>query len=134
MIEKIPSAAAYSGLVQSLLKLDDVKAADESSKQALAAFPGSAIVHAARGDVDFRQGLIPEAEDEYKAALKLDDKCARAWLGQGRVDAVFVRRSQAKTAIARAHELDPEDGDALYEWALRQPYPENVAALEKHLA
>ena len=134
LIEKIPSAAAYSGLVQSLLKLDDVKAADESSKQALAAFPGSATVQAARGDVDFRQGLIPEAEDEYKAALKLDDKCARAWLGQGRVDAVFVRRSQAKTAIARAHELDPEDGDALYEWALRQPYPENVVALEKHLA
>lgn len=134
LIEKTPSAEAYSGLVQSWLKLDDVKAADESSKQALAAFPSSAIILAARGDVEFRQGLIPEAEDEYKAALKLDEKCARAWLGQGKVDAVFARRSQAKVAIAKAHELDPDDGDALYEWALRQPYPENVAALEKHLA
>ena len=134
LIEKIPSPEAYSGLVQSLLKLDDVKAAAESSKQALAAVPGSAIIHAARGDVEFRQGLIPEAEEEYKAALKLDEKCARAWLGQGKVDAVFARRSEAKTAIAKAHELDPDDGDALYEWALRQPYPENVASLEKHLA
>jgi tetratricopeptide (TPR) repeat protein len=134
MIEHEPSPEAYSGLVRSLLKQDDVKAADESSQKALAAFPGSAAAHAARGDVDFRRGLIPDAESEYQAALKLDPKSARAWLGQGRVDAVFARRGKANAAIAKAHELDPQDGDALYEWALRQPYPENVAALEKHLA
>ncbi len=134
VIEKQASAEAYSGLVQSLLKLDDVKAADEGSQKALAQFPDSALTHAARGDVYFRRGLIPEAEDEYKAGLKLDDKCARCWLGQGKTDAVYSRRSQAKSAIVRAHELDPDDGDALYEWAVRQPYPESVAALEKHLA
>jgi tetratricopeptide (TPR) repeat protein len=132
--EKNPSPEVYVGLVQSLLKLDDVKAADESSQKALAALPDAAVIHAARGDVYFRRGLIPEAQDEYKAALKLDEKCARAWLGQGKVDAVFVRRDQAKAAVAKAHELDPEDGDALYEWAVRLPYPDNVAALEKHLA
>ncbi len=134
LLGKQSSAEAYSGLVQSLLKQDDVKAAEESSQKALAALPDSALSHAARGDVYFRRGLIPEAEGEYKAALKLDDKSARAWLGEGKVDAVLARRSKAKTAIAKAHELDPEDGDALYEWALRQSYPENVAALEKHLA
>jgi tetratricopeptide (TPR) repeat protein len=128
-----PNAAAYAGLVQSLLKLDDVKAADESSQKALTTFPESPAVLAARGDVYFRRGLIPEAQDEYKTALKLDDKCARAWLGQGKVDAVFARREQAKAAVTKARELDPDDGDALYEWAIRQPYPENVAALEKHL-
>lgn len=134
IIAKQPSPEAYEGLVQSLLKLDDVKAADESSERALAAFPNSAATHAARGDVYFRRGLIPEAEDEYKTALKLDDKCARAWLGQGKVDAAYARRDQSKAAVAKAHELDPEDGDALYEWAVRQPYPDNVTALEKHLA
>jgi tetratricopeptide (TPR) repeat protein len=134
VIERQASAGAYSGLVQSLLKLDDVKAADESSQKALAQFPQSAPAHAARGDAYFRRGLIAEAEDEYKTGLKLDEKCARCWLGQGKVDAVYSRRSKAKAAIARAYELDPEDGDALYEWAVRQPYPENAAALEKHLA
>jgi tetratricopeptide (TPR) repeat protein len=134
LIGKQASPEAYSGLVQSLLKLDDVKAADESSQKALAALPETALVHAARGDVYFRRGLIPEAEGEYKAALKLDDKCARAWLGQGKVDTVYARRKQGDAAVSRAHELDPEDGDAFYEWAIRQPYPENVAALEKHLA
>jgi tetratricopeptide (TPR) repeat protein len=129
-----PNAAAYAALVESLLKLDDVKAADDSSQKALVALPDSADVHAARGDVYFRRGLIPDAQEEYKTALKLDDKCARAWLGQGKVDAVFARREQAKAAVAKARELDPEDGDALYEWAIRQPFPGNVAALEKHLA
>jgi tetratricopeptide (TPR) repeat protein len=134
IIDAHASPEAYAGLVQSLLKLDDVKAAEEGSQKALAAFPTAAAAHAARGDVCFRRGLIPEADEEYKSALKLDEKSARAWLGQGKVDAAFARRSKASVAIQRAHELDPEDGDAFYEWAIRRPYPENVAALEKHLA
>ncbi len=134
LADKNSSPEAYVGLVQSLLKLDDVKAAEDSSQKALAALPDSSAIHAARGDVYFRRGLIPEAQDEYKTALKLDEKCARAWLGQGKVDAAFVRSDQAKAAITKAHELDPEDGDALYEWAVRLPYPDSVAALEKHLA
>jgi tetratricopeptide (TPR) repeat protein len=134
IIDAKPSPEAYAGLVRSLLKADDVKAAEESSRKALATYPESAIIHAVRGDVYFRRGFIPQAEDKYRAALKFDDKCARAWLGQGRVDAVYARRSQAKTAIAKAHDFDPEDGDAFYEWAIRLPYPENVAALERHLA
>jgi tetratricopeptide (TPR) repeat protein len=134
MIEAKPSPEAYSGLVRSLLKQDDVKVADESSQKSLAALPQSALVHAARGDVYFRRGMIPEAEDEYRIALKLDDTVARAWLGQGKVDSVLARRGKSKAAITKAHELDPDDGDAIYEWAIRLPYPENVAALEKHLA
>jgi tetratricopeptide (TPR) repeat protein len=134
IVEARPSAEAYAGLVRSLLKADDVKAAEESSQRALVGFPESAIIHAERGDVYYRRGLIPQAGDEYRAALKLDDKCARAWLGQGKVDAVYVRRSQSKTAIAKAHDLDAQDSDAFYEWAIRLPYPENVAALERHLA
>jgi len=132
--EAKPSAEAYAGLVRSLLKADDVKAAEESSQKALAGFPESATIHAERGDVYYRRGLIPQAEDEYRAALKLDDKCARAWLGQGKVDDVYTRHSKAKAAIAKAHELDPQDSDAFYEWAIRLGYPENVAALERHLA
>src|SRR5512140_2609349 len=75
IVEAKPSAEAYAGLVRSLLKADDVKAAEESSQKALAAFPDSVMIHAERGDVDYRRGLIPQAEDEYRSALKLDDKC-----------------------------------------------------------
>ena len=134
IVDAKPSDEAYAGLVLSLLKADDVKAADESSQKALAALPQSAAIHAARGDVYFRRGFIPQAQGEYQAALKIDEKSARAWLGQGKVDAAYARRSKAKAAVAKAHELDPLDSDAFYEWAIRLPYPENVAALERHLA
>jgi tetratricopeptide (TPR) repeat protein len=134
IIARQPSPELYAGLVQSFLKLDDVKSAEETSRRVLEAFPHSALAHATRGDVYFRRGLLPEAENEYKTALNIDETCARAWLGQGKMDAVLARRSRAREAVAKAHELDPDDGDALYEWAIRQPYPENVAALEKHLS
>lgn len=134
MIEDRPSPEAYAGLVQSFLKLDDVKSSEESSRQALETFPLSALAHATRGDVYFRRGLITEAVNEYKTALQRDEACARAWLGRGKIEAVLARRSLATSAVRKAHELDPGDGDALYEWAIRRPYPENIAALEKHLS
>jgi Tfp pilus assembly protein PilF len=134
MIEHEPAPEAWAGLVESLLKLDDVNLAEERSREALLAFPQAALVHAARGDVEFRRGLMNGAEDEYRIALKIDPACARAWLGQGKLHAVMARRARAKEAVAKARELDPDDGDALYEWAVRQPYPGNVAGLEKHLA
>jgi tetratricopeptide (TPR) repeat protein len=133
MIEREPAPESWGGLIQSLLKLDDVKSAEESSRLALEAFPQSALTHAARGDVEFRRGLMKEAADQYQTALKIDPTCARAWLGQGKLDSVMARRSRGKESVAKAHELDPQDGDALYEWALRQPYPANVKGLEAHL-
>jgi Tfp pilus assembly protein PilF len=134
IIEHDPSPQAWAGLIQSLLKLDDVKSATESSQKALEVFPQSALVHAVRGDVEFRRGLMSKAAEEYRTALKIDPSCARALLGQGKLDAVMAHRARAKEEIAKAHELDPDDGDALYEWAVRQAYPADIAGLEKHLA
>jgi len=51
-----------------------------------------------------------------------------------RVESALSHSAKAKDDFDRAHELDPEDGDALYYWSVRQPYPENVNGLEKHLA
>ncbi|MBZ5521432.1 MAG: aspartyl protease family protein [Acidobacteriia bacterium] len=135
LIEKDPSSATFrAGRVQSLLKLDEVQAADEESARSLSALPQSALMHAVRGDLLFRQGLMAAAEAEYRTALRLDDKCSRGWFGLGRIEAMVSRRSHALEAFTRAHELDPEDGDALYRWAVLQPYPQNVAGLEKHQA
>src|SRR5947209_6317333 len=124
------SAAAYAGLVQSYLKTDDVKLADESSVAALAALPQSALAHAVRGDVYFRKGLFSEAESQYKTAAGLEARCARAWLGMGMIYSIVSKTEQAKEAFAKAHDLDAEDGDILYQWAVRLPYPQNVKNLE----
>src|SRR5215510_10049702 len=74
IIERAPSPQAYAGLVQSSLKQDDVKAAEKSSQRAMEAFPQSALAHATRGDVYFRRGLMPDAENEYKTALNPDEQ------------------------------------------------------------
>jgi len=47
---------------------------------------------------------------------------------------MLSRQAKAKEDFARAHQLDPADGDALYYWSVLQPYPENVKGLEKHQA
>ncbi len=129
-----PRADAYALEIRSLLKLDDVSAAEEKSLHALEIFPESAKVLTERGDVLFRRGLMADAEDQYRAALKINGSCARAWLGMGRIYSAASRRKDSKDAYIRAHELDPDDGDAYYYWALGLAYPQNVAELEKHLA
>ncbi len=128
------SAPAHAGLVQALLKLDDVAAADAASQSALELLPRSPVVHAARGDVYFRRGFIPLAEREYKTALDADPKCPRAFLGLGRIYSAESKRRLAKEMLAKAHELDATDGDALYYWAITLPYPQNTDGLRKHLA
>lgn len=134
-LAKDPSSVrAHTGIILALLKLDDVKAAEEASVRALTALPQSAAVHAARGEVLFRQGLIAAAELEYRAALKLDNQCARAWLGTGRIEAAVSHPAHARAAFTKAHQLDPEDGDALYRHAVLQDFPQNAALLEEHLA
>ncbi len=128
------SARAYSGLVQSYLKADEVDAAADASRRAMAALPRSVAAHAARADVYFRRGLLPEAEIEYLKALQLDANYARALLGLGRIASAAGQNQQAEKYFTQAHELDPEDGDALYHWAVLLPYPESVKELERHLA
>jgi tetratricopeptide (TPR) repeat protein len=129
-----PTADAYALEIRSLLKQDDVAAAEQRSARAIELFPQSPIVLAARGDVLFRRGLMADAEDQYRAALKLNGSCAHAWLGMGRIYSAASRRTDSKEAYNRAHELDPADGDAYYYWAVGLPYPQNIAELEKHVA
>jgi len=129
-----PSAKAHAGLVRSLLKLDQVQEAERESQQALESFPQSPMAHAARGDVYFRRALMDLAEREYQSARQIDNHCSRAILGLGRVYSAESKRNQARQLFAQAHALDPDDGDALYYWAIGLPYPQNAEALAKHLA
>lgn len=135
IIEKTPLLAeAHAGLVHSFLKLDDVQAAQQASQEALQVLPHSPLVLSADGDVLFRRGLLAEAEERYQTAIQLGAKCARAWMGMGRIQSAKSQRDRARQAFARAHELDPDDGDILYYWAVRLPFPQNVTELRKHMA
>jgi tetratricopeptide (TPR) repeat protein len=132
IVEKSPSSAeAQAGFVRSLLRARQVDEADEAAKKALAAVPASALVHAAAGDVDFREGKFGEAEAQYRAALKVDSASARATLGMARMmDMVSMHRS-AKAAFAKAHELDPHDRQIYEYWVDSLPYAEALEAAKK---
>jgi Tfp pilus assembly protein PilF/predicted aspartyl protease len=132
LVEKDPTLAdAHAGLVRCLLSSNQLDEADGAAKKALAALPGSAVVHAAVGDVAFRSGNFADAEKEYRAALKIDTNSARAVYGMGRMLHMVSLNKRAKENFARAHELDPEDGQITKYWLDTLPYAERLEQLKK---
>lgn len=127
VVEKDPTLAdAHAGLVRCLLSSNQLEEADGAARKALAALPGSAVVHAAVGDVAFRSGNFADAEKEYRAALKIDTNSARAVFGMGRMQQMVSMNKRAKENYAKAHQLDPEDGQITRYWLDTLPYAERL--------
>jgi tetratricopeptide (TPR) repeat protein len=134
LVEKDPSSAeAQAGLVRSLLRSRQVDEADLAGKRALAVVPGSALVQAAVGDVAFRKGAFAEAEAAYRAAMRADANSARAWFGIGRIMNMVSMRKQGAGAIAKAHELDPEDEQIYETWIETLPRAQQLQAMKKYV-
>jgi tetratricopeptide (TPR) repeat protein len=132
IVEKDPaSAEAQAGLVRSLLRARKLDEAEEAGKKAVAAVLSSALVHGALGDVDFRAGKFAEAETEYRTALQLDGNSARAWFGMARMYDMVSMHKQAKSAFAKAHQLDPDDKQIWADWLDTLPYSEQLEAVKK---
>jgi tetratricopeptide (TPR) repeat protein len=132
LVEKNPTLAdAHAGLIRCLLRSNQLDEADGAAKKAVAALPSSALVHAAVGDVAFRAGNFGDAEKEYRAALKIDANSARAVYGMGRMLHMVSMNKRAKENFARAHQLDPEDGEITRHWLDTLPYAEQLDQLKK---
>jgi tetratricopeptide (TPR) repeat protein len=109
------SPDTYAGLARLYLKYKDVRqAADTIAKglQQTDAWP----LHVALGEVEFRQGKIPEAEKEYVEVINAGHHNARAYLGLARVRWAISMNKSAKTLIDKAHELDPDDPEIEQFW------------------
>jgi tetratricopeptide (TPR) repeat protein len=134
LITQPASADAHAGLALALLKQDKVAEALASAKAAMAQFPDAAVLHAMLGEIYFRKGWISDAEQEFRKALKLDHKQARAWLGLARVADIVCKRKTAKKYYDQAHALDAQDPDVLRGWAgTLKSSRDEVAALEQYL-
>jgi tetratricopeptide (TPR) repeat protein len=132
ILAKNPSSPeANAGLVRSLLRGHKLDEAEEAAKKAIAAAPNSAMVHAAAGDVAFRAGKFADTEAEYRAALKLDANSARGLFGMGRMYQMVSMNKRAKDTFAKAHQLDPNDGQITDKWLESLPYAEALAAAKK---
>ncbi len=59
------------------------------------------------GLIDYLRGEIADAEMEFKRAVRLNDKFARAWLGLGRVFEAGSLRAKARVCYQKAWRENP---------------------------
>jgi TolB-like protein/class 3 adenylate cyclase/Tfp pilus assembly protein PilF len=109
-------AHAWAGLADAwaLLPYYSVRAVPEAgaearaaAEHALALDPGLGEVHAALGNVAWKEWRFDEAEADYRRALELAPGYAPAYLWYGNFMALRGREDEAFAAFRRALELDP---------------------------
>jgi Flp pilus assembly protein TadD/predicted aspartyl protease len=96
-------------LVDLLLHEERFDEADEAVQTALKANAQASDLHRIHGDLLFREGHVPEADAEYKAAFHLDKQNPRALYGIARTFRIAGLNGKAASLIRAAHELAPTD-------------------------
>jgi hypothetical protein len=116
------------------LKEHDPDGAYEDLQKALAQKADSVELQALLGDVDYLRGEFTEAEMAFKSAIRLDSKCAPAWVGLGKVFQAASLRAQARLCYRTAYEADPRDLEAQRRYASTLTAAERLPMLESYLA
>jgi tetratricopeptide (TPR) repeat protein len=127
-------AAAYAGLARTYLKVRKVDDAYKAASKAMEAEPSLAAAHVALGEVYFRMGKLREAEQEFLTPLKAKNEDALAYFGLSRIYHATFEGKSSKTALDRAHELEPRDPDINGDWLETRPATEQIRALEAFVA
>ncbi len=127
------SPDAYAGLVRIYLKQGNVSLASETANQGLA-LSNSPRLRVAQGEVYFRQGKIPEAEQEWVNVINSGHLEPRAYLGLARVRDAISMHKKGKDMIDKAHQLDPADPDIQNYWMEKLRLSERIQSLESYLA
>jgi hypothetical protein len=125
---------AEVGLVRAMLRQQKIDEALDAVNTALTAQPNAAALLAAKGDVQFRDGEMPEAELSYLAAKKLDPKEVRAYLGLARLYGSYSLYRKAYDQLESAHEIAPDNIEVQRAWLRMLPRKERLAALEAYLS
>jgi tetratricopeptide (TPR) repeat protein len=124
---------AEVGLARAMLRQQKIDEALDAVNAALATQPNSAALLAAKGDVQFRRGEMPDAEGSYLAARKLDPKEVHAYLGLARLYASYSLYRKAYDLLRSAHEVAPDDIEVQRAWLRMLPRRERLAAMEAYL-
>ncbi|MGA3092503.1 MAG: aspartyl protease family protein [Terriglobales bacterium] len=125
---------AQVGLVRAMLRQQKIDEAVDTANTALAAQPNAAALLAAKGDVQFRNGDMPDAELSYLAAKKFDTKEVHAYLGLARLYASYSLYRKAYDQLQNAHDVAPGNIEVQKAWLRMLPRKERMAALEAYLA
>src|ERR1700734_2081950 len=125
---------AQVGLVRAMLRQQKIDEALDAVNSALAAHPNSAALLAAKGDVQFRNGEMPDAELSYLAAKKLDPKEVHVYLGLARLYGSYSLYRKAYDQLQNAHEIAPDNIEVQRAWLRMLPRKERLAAMETYLS
>ena len=131
--EHAGSPDAYAGIARVYLKQKKLDLAAVTVAQGLTQSDAPRL-HVALGEVLFRQGKIPEAEQEWVKVIQIGVPDARAYLGLARVRDAIAMYKTAEKLIAKAHELDPSDPDVKEAWVGTLSRNERIKYLEATLA
>lgn len=96
--------------------------------------PEAPELSSSMGLIDYLRGEIANAEMEFKRAIRLNDKFARAWLGLGWVFEAGSLRAKAKICYQKAWQENPGDREVQREYARTLVPAERLAALERYQA
>lgn len=127
------SADAYAGLARVYLQQKNVDMASQTVTKGLAV-SDSPSLHVALGEVQFRQGKISEAEQEWVKVINSGHPDARAFLGLARISDAVAMYKRGKTMIDKARELDSSDPDVERHWIGTLSRSERIKYLERYLS
>ena len=128
------SVPAQVGLLRSYLVLQKIDEAQAVAKTALALQPNSALLLTTVGDLEYREGKIPEAEKTYLKAATLAPHEAAPHLGLAHVYRAYSLYRHAYDQLKRAHELAPDDIAVQLVWFNSLPQADRIPTLEAYLA
>ena len=124
---------AYIGLTRTLLKEKNIAEARATVDKALQN-ADSPAVHVVLGEVDFREGLIGQAEREWAAVINSGHPDVRAYLGIARVSQALSLYKRGRTMLEKAHQLNPDDADVRKAWQDTLKPTERIKYLEDYLS
>jgi tetratricopeptide (TPR) repeat protein len=124
---------AQVGLIRCYLMLQKLDDAQRAATTALAVKPDSPLLLTTVGDLQFRQGKIPEAEKSYVKAENLKPDEAAPHLGLARVYRSYSLYRHAYDEMKRAHDVAPGDVAVQLLWFNSLPMHDRVPAVEAFL-
>lgn len=128
------SCLAHCGLGRSLLKDEKITEAHRATEEALQHCPSDPMIFSLAGDLFFREAGFQKSLSYYQEAIDVDPKNARGHFGIGKILLSEFNWKSAFVSFARAYELDPEDPEILFQWAItRKNRADKVMLLEKYL-
>ena len=127
------SIPAQIGLVRSNLVMRKLDEALAAAKSALAVTPNSAQLLATLGDVQYRMGMLPEAERSYIKAENANANSPESYLGLAAVYRAYSLDRRAYECMKRAHQVAPDNIPVQLMWVQSLPAKDQIPELESYL-